>query len=83
MNYIKFVKKNFKNWNKKQGIYNNNRQYKLIGCGPTAFKVLKFEPQHELNNKGGWSQVFWNYQDIKSDTVAFEVIKKAYKKMGE
>ena len=81
---IKNIKKNFKNWNKKTTIsIGNNRQYKIIGLGPKAFKVLKFEPQAELGNKGGWSQVFWNFQDIKPDTDAFKVIKKLEDMMAQ
>ncbi len=81
---IKSIQKNFSNWNKKTTIsIGNNRQYKVVGCGKKAFKVLKFEPQAELGNKGGWAQVFWNFQDIKPNTDAFKVIKKLEDMMAQ
>lgn len=71
------IRKNFPKWNKKTAIsIGNNRQYKVIGCGAKAFKVLKFEPQRELNNQGAWSQVFWNYSQIPKDSEAEKVIEK-------
>lgn len=71
------IKKQFPAWNKKTAVsIGNNRQYKIIGCGKSAFKVIKFEPQPELGGKGGWSQVFWNYNDITPDSDAHKVIKK-------
>lgn len=79
---LEIIKKEFPKWNKKEGIHHDNREYKIIGCGAKAFKVLKFEPQHELGNKGGWSQVFWNYNDITPDSIAAKVIEKLQEKMG-
>lgn len=76
MTTIENVKSKFNSWNKKTPIAVDNKQYKIIGCGPWAFKVLKFEPQHELCNKGGWSQVFWNYKDITPESTALQVLKK-------
>ena len=80
------IKKQFPAWNKKTAIsVGNARQYKIIGCGNKAFKVLKFEPQPELGNKGGWSQVFWNFEDIEKESIAYKVIEKMeeqMKKMG-
>lgn len=74
---LKFIKTNFVNWDKKTPIsIGNSRQYKVIGCGAKAFKVLKFEPQRELNNQGAWSQVFWNYSQIPKDSEAEKVIEK-------
>ena len=74
---LQSIKANFPAWNKKTAVsIGNNKQYKIIGCGKKAFKVLKFEPQQELDNKGGWSQVFWNFNDIKEGTIALKVIKK-------
>lgn len=74
---INYIKKEFKNWDKKSPInIGNNRIYKIIGCGKQAFKVLKFEPQAELNNKGGWSQTFWNFDDLTPGSTALEVIEK-------
>ena len=73
---LETIKEKFPAWNKKTAVTMNNRQYKVIGCGEQAFKVLKFEPQPELCNKGGWSQVFWNYKDITKDSVALKVIEK-------
>ena len=71
------MRKKFPKWNKKTAIsIGNNRQYKVIGVGPKAFKVLKFEPQRELGNKGAWSQVFWNYSEIPKDSEAEKVIEK-------
>lgn len=71
------IRKQFKTWNKKNEInIGNNKLYKVIGCGKSAFKVIKFEPQSELNNKGGWSQVFWNYNDIAPGSDADKVISK-------
>lgn len=79
---LDFIKKNFPQWNKKTALgIGNSRQYKIIGCGKSAFKVLKFEPQAELGNKGGWSQVFWNYNDIPKDSDAEKVIEKLEKEM--
>ena len=79
---LDFIKKNFPQWNKKTALgIGNSRQYKIIGCGKSAFKVLKFEPQAELDNKGGWSQVFWNYDDIPKDSDAEKVIEKLEEKM--
>lgn len=73
---LKYIRNNFKKFNKKTEInIGNNRLYKIIGMGPKAFKVLKFEKQEELG-KGGWSQVFWNYKDITDKTIAFKVIEK-------
>lgn len=80
---IKNIRKQFPQWDKKTVIsIGNNKQYKIIGCGKQAFKVLKFEPQQELGNKGGWSQVFWNFSDIKPETEAFRIIEKLEKTMG-
>ena len=80
---LNYIKKEFKSWNKKQAInIGNNKQYKIIGCGKSAFKVIKFEPQSELGNKGGWSQVFWNYNDIKDESIACQVIEKMQSEMG-
>ena len=77
------IKKQFPAWNKKTAVtIGNNKQYKIIGCGKSAFKVIKFEPQEELGNKGGWSQVFWNYKDITKDSIAFQVIEKMESMMG-
>lgn len=76
MTTIENIKNEFANWNRKTPITVNNRQYKIIGCGKWAFKVLKFEPQHELCDKGGWSQVFWNYKDITENSIALKVIQK-------
>jgi hypothetical protein len=77
------IKKQFPAWNKKTAVtIGNSRQYKIIGMGKSAFKVIKFEPQQELGNKGGWSQVFWNFNDIKKDTEAFKVIEKMESMMG-
>lgn len=74
---LRNIRKKFPAWNKKTAVsIGNNREYKIIGCGKQAFKVIKFEPQQELGGKGGWSQVFWNYQDIKPETEAFKVIEK-------
>ncbi len=71
------IKSKFPAWNKKTAVsIGNNRQYKIIGCGKSAFKVLKFEPQPELNNKGGWSQVFWNFNDIIPGSDADKVLIK-------
>lgn len=78
---LEYIKKNFKNWNKKQGIHYNNREYKVIGCGKKAFKILKYEPQTELGNKGGWSQTFWNFDDITKGTIALKVIEKMESQM--
>lgn len=79
---LKTIKSEFPKWNKKTPIsIGNSRQYKIIGCGKSAFKVLKFEPQAELGNKGGWSQVFWNYNDIPKDSDAEKVIEKLEKEM--
>ena len=80
---LKTIKKNFPAWNKKTAVsVGNNRQYKIIGCGKSAFKVLKFEPQPELGNKGGWSQVFWNYNDIPKDSTAAKVLAKMQEMMS-
>lgn len=80
---LEIIKKNFPAWNKKTEVnIGNNRLYKIIGCGNSAFKVLKFEPQEELGGKGGWSQVFWNYNDIKPDSIAAKVIAKMQSQMG-
>lgn len=80
---INKIKKRFNKWGKKNVIsIGNNRQYKIVGCGNTAFKVLKFEPQPELGNKGGWSQVFWKFSDITPETTAYQVIKKMEKKIA-
>lgn len=80
---LKYIKKEFKKWNKKTPVsIGNSRQYKIIGCGSEAFKVIKFEPQPELENKGGWSQVFWNYKDITPRSDAFKVISKMEDMMG-
>lgn len=81
---LKNIKKQFPAWNKKTAVsIGNNRQYKIIGCGKSAFKVIKFEPQQELGGKGGWSQVFWNYNDIKPETEAMKVINKMEEMMSE
>ena len=80
---LEIIKENFPTWNKKTTIsIGNSRQYKVIGCGKQAFKILKFEPQAELGNKGGWSQVFWNFKDIEVNTDAFKVIEKLEDMMG-
>lgn len=80
---LEIIKKNFPAWNKKTAVnVGNNREYKIIGCGKSAFKVLKFEPQPELGNKGGWSQVFWNYNDITPESTAAKVISKMQEMMG-
>lgn len=80
---LKNIKKQFPAWNKKTAVsIGNNRQYKIIGCGKSAFKVIKFEPQQELGGKGGWSQVFWNYNDIKPETEAMKVINKMEQMMS-
>lgn len=80
---LKNIRKEFPKWNRKTPIsIGNSRQYKIVGCGNTAFKVLKFEPQEELGNKGGWSQVFWKFEDIKPENDAFKVINKMEEKMG-
>lgn len=80
---LKNIKKQFPAWNKKTAVsIGNNRQYKIIGCGKSAFKVIKFEPQQELGGKGGWSQVFWNYNDIKPETEAMKVINKMEEMMS-
>lgn len=77
------IKKEFPAWNKKTAVsIGNNRQYKIVGCGKKAFKVLKFEPQSELENKGGWAQVFWNFNDITPNSDAFKVISKMESMMG-
>lgn len=76
MSIIKKIQNNFGTWNRKTAIAYDNKQYKIIGCGKQAFKVLKFEPQPELENKGGWSQVFWNYKEITPESIAFKVIEK-------
>lgn len=73
---LKIIKIKFPKWDKKTPVAYNNRQYKIIGCGDHAFKVLKFEPQPELENKGGWSQVFWNYKDLTPNSTARKVIEK-------
>lgn len=73
---LEIIKEKFPAWNKKTAVAMDNKQYKIIGCGKQAFKVLKFEPQSELENKGGWSQVFWNYKDITPTSTAFKVIEK-------
>lgn len=78
---LDYIKKNFPKWNKKTTIPGNNRQYKFVGCGNSALKVLKFEPQPELNNKGGWSQVFWNYKDILGTTPAKSIVEKMEEQM--
>lgn len=71
------IKENFSQWNKKTTIsIGNSRQYKIIGCGKSAFKVLVFEPQAELGNKAGWSQKFWNYKEIPKGSDAEKVIEK-------
>lgn len=81
---LKYIKTQFPAWNKKTAVsVGNSRQYKIIGCGKSAFKVLKFEPQTELGGKAGWSQVFWNFNDIPKDSVAEKVIEKMEKMMGE
>lgn len=80
---LNIVKANFPAWNKKTAVnVGNDRIYKIIGCGKSAFKVLKFEPQAELGGKGGWSQVFWNYDDIKDESIACQVIEKMQSEMG-
>lgn len=80
---LDYIKKEFGKWNKKTTIaIGNSRQYKVIGCGKSAFKVIKFEPQAELNNKGGWSQVFWNYKEIESGSDADKVIAKMQEMMS-
>lgn len=80
---LETIKEKFPAWNKKTAVsIGNNRQYKIIGCGKKAFKVLKFEPQSELENKGGWSQVFWNFEDITPKSDAFKVISKMESMMG-
>lgn len=80
---LKYIKSQFPAWNKKTAVsVGNNRQYKIIGCGKSAFKVLKFEPQPELDNKGGWSQVFWNYNDITPESTAAKVISKMQEMMS-
>lgn len=74
---IEYIKNQFPAWNKKTAVnVGNNRVYKIVGCGKSAFKVLKFEPQTELDGKGGWSQVFWNYNDLTPDSIAVAVIEK-------
>lgn len=79
---IKIIRSEFNNWNRKQSIgIGNSREYKIIGCGRKAFKVLKFEPQQELGGIGGWSQVFWNFSQIKKGTEAYEIIKILEKKL--
>lgn len=79
---LKTIKEKFPKWNKKTALsIGNNKQYKVIGCGKQAFKVLKFEPQSELENKGGWSQVFWNFKDITKGSDAEKVISKLQKEM--
>ena len=81
---LDFIKKGFHKWNKKTALsIGNSRQYKIIGCGKSAFKVLKFEPQQELGGKGGWSQVFWNFSDIPKDSDAEKVIEKLQKEMSD
>lgn len=77
MNSLDNIKKQFPAWNKKTAVnIGNNKLYKIIGCGKSAFKVIKFEPQEELGGKGGWSQVFWNYDDITPNSDADKVISK-------
>lgn len=79
---LKLIQANFPAWNKKTAVsIGNDKIYKIIGCGKSAFKVIKFEPQTELGNKGGWSQVFWNFNDIEKDTIAYKVIEKMEKMM--
>ena len=79
---LSIIKKNFPQWDKKTPLsIGNSRQYKVIGCGKKAFKVLKFEPQAELGGKGAWSQVFWNYNDIQKDSDAEKIIEKLQKEM--
>lgn len=79
---LNYIKSQFPAWNKKTAVtVGNSRQYKIIGCGKQAFKVLKLEPQAELKNKAGWSQVFWNYSDITKDSIAYKVIEKMEKQM--
>lgn len=79
---LRIIKQEFPKWNKKTALsIGNNRQYKIIGLGPQAFKVLKFEPQTELNGKGAWSQVFWNFKDIPKGSDAEKVISKLQKEM--
>lgn len=80
---LDLIKKKFPAWNKKTALsIGNNKQYKIVGCGNTAFKVLKFEPQEELGNKGGWSQVFWKFKEIRPEHDSFKVISKMEEKMG-
>lgn len=79
---LNYIKKHFGSWNKKTTIaIGNSRNYKIIGCGKSAFKVLKFEPQAELGGIGGWSQVFWNFKNIPKNSDAEKVIEKLEKEM--
>lgn len=79
---LNIIKEKFPQWDKKTALsIGNNKQYKIIGCGKSAFKVLKFEPQTELGGIGGWSQVFWNYNQIPKDSDAERVIQKLEKEM--
>lgn len=79
---LDIIKKEFPKWNKKNALsIGNNKQYKVIGCGKSAFKVLKFEPQSELDNQGGWAQVFWNFKQIPKGSEAEKVIEKLEKQM--
>lgn len=79
---LDIIKEMFPQWNKKTPLsIGTSRQYKVIGCGKSAFKILKFEPQSELGGKGGWSQVFWNFSDIPKGSDAEKVIEKLQKEM--
>lgn len=74
---LDFIKTNFPKWDKKAIVsIGNSRQYKIIGCGERAFKVLVFEPQAELGGKAGWSQKFWNYKEIPKGSDAEQIIEK-------
>lgn len=80
---LNIIKANFPAWNKKTAVsIGNDRIYKIIGCGKSAFKVIKFEPQAELGGKGGWSQVFWNYKEIENNSDADKVIAKMQEMMS-
>lgn len=78
---VYYVKKNFKKWNKKTEVnIGNNRLYKIIGSGPSAFKILKFMPQEETT-KPSWNQTWWRYSELTD--VGEEVISKVAQKMRE
>ena len=76
------IKSQFPNWDKKKVLaIGNSRQYKIIGCGKSAFKVLVYEPQPEIGDHPGWSQKFWPYDKIRPDTTAFKVVEKMQSQM--